>query len=250
MSDKSKSTTARPPPLFPASRPEPGIPSRFAAPHQSPRKGNDDPISVRLAEIEAKRLEDELKLAELEAKRAEDQIKLAELELKLRLAEQQSQAKESLAPRSQGVGFVLQIKDWDKATKFIVAITALISAFSLALGLKNNADKAPKPEVKEVANEVKEVKRVMTGETDLKGASSEGEDVVSQIKALRGMVSPLVASSCPHAQWLKAVFARAKPPIYVQLPEGCPDNPSIVVEINEDSKPPKALRVPRPMPAP
>lgn len=250
MSDNNK--TARPPPLFPAPRPQPGIPTRHLQPPQ--RKSEDDPVAVRLAELEAERVQNELKIAEFEAKRLEDQVKLAELELKLKLAEQQPEIKEA-SPVSRGAGLVLQIKDWDKATKFIVSITALISAFSLALGLKNNAEKAPVPDVVKVATEVKDVKRVVTGETDLKGASSEGEDLSSKVNKLQSQVAPLVSSSCPRAQWWKAVLSRAKPPIIVELPEECSGKlSSISVEIQEGQqlpgRGPTAIHVKTPMPAP
>ncbi len=233
-------------------KPLPGMPTRHLLPPRPSRTG-DDPVAVRMAELEAKRIEDEVKLAELEAKRLEDQIKLAELELRLKFSERPAEFKEQ-APHSRGAGFVLQIKDWDKATKFIISITALVSALALALGLKNNAEKAPKPEVVKVATEAAELKRVVTGETDLAGASSAGEDVVSKVNSLQKQVGPMVSASCPRAQWWKAVLAHAKPPIMVKLPEGCHDSPSIAMEIEEvqalPGRGPKIVNVRTPMPGP
>jgi hypothetical protein len=111
----------------------------------------------------------------------------------------------SSPPPSSKAAFTLQVRDWDKAIKFVVAITALAS---LVLSIKNTADKAPVPQVQQVETKIENIERRVDGTSDQKGASSEGESLSERVTALEKVVRPMVANRCPWQQFEAQIFER------------------------------------------
>jgi hypothetical protein len=124
----------------------------------------------------------------------------------------------------------LQIRGWDldKATKLVIAITALAS---LIIGIRNSSQKEEVETVRKVETKVQDIALRVDGKSDQKGASSEGESIAEQTKKSREQIGQLIDVDCKRAQWLKQVFAQAKPPIVVYV-EGCP--PAAPIDVTEE----------------
>lgn len=211
---------------------------------QPPRaQSADDPSAVRAAELEEKLLQAQAKLTQLAQAMAA--IERAEA------ARGGGAERDEKTPRSHAA-FSLQVRDWDKATKFVVAFTALLSTLAFALGLKNQAEKAPVPAVDKIDRKVDDVALIVEGRSDQKGAASKGESLSERVAKLEAQVRPIEASRCARDQWLAQVLDRVG--AHGVKVEGCPSPAPIEAEpagnLPGRPRPPRDWVVKTPLPSP
>ncbi len=136
---------------------------------------------------------------------------------------------ESSAP--SGPGFVLKVKKPHELAKTILEVVKAVGAVvAIVLGATAMATKSPVQDVVKVEQKVEAVELQVSGKTDQKGASSDGESLKEQVAILSKLVRPLVDNDCARRQVQAQILARLEPPIIVRV-EGCPPAAPISVTV-------------------